>query len=87
MPPPLSNMPPPPGMIFPPGMPPVPAGGGPKLPPSEEIWVKNTAQEGKVRDPKQEIVSVSGRFDVEMHCCLKNLKELVDPTCQVFAFV
>ncbi|XP_031427816.1 transcription elongation regulator 1 isoform X5 [Clupea harengus] len=48
MPPPMSNMPPPPGMIFPPGMPPVPAGGGPKLPPSEEIWVKNTTQEGKV---------------------------------------
>ncbi|KAL2094570.1 hypothetical protein ACEWY4_009289 [Coilia grayii] len=48
MPPPLSNMPPPPGMIFPPGMPPVPAAGGPKLPPSEEIWVKNTTQEGKV---------------------------------------
>ncbi|XP_041948079.1 transcription elongation regulator 1-like isoform X2 [Alosa sapidissima] len=48
MPPPLSNMPPPPGMIFPPGMPPVPSAGAPKLPPSEEIWVKNTTQEGKV---------------------------------------
>ncbi|XP_062392931.1 transcription elongation regulator 1 isoform X3 [Sardina pilchardus] len=48
MPPPLSNMPPPPGMIFPPGMPPVPSAAGPKLPPSEEIWVKNNTQEGKV---------------------------------------
>ncbi|XP_028840472.1 transcription elongation regulator 1-like [Denticeps clupeoides] len=48
MPPPIGNMPPPPGMIFPPGMPPVPAAAGAKLPPNEEIWVENTTPEGKV---------------------------------------
>ncbi|XP_026879250.2 transcription elongation regulator 1 isoform X1 [Electrophorus electricus] len=48
MPPPISNMPPPPGMIFPPGMPPVPAAGGPGGLATEEIWVENTTQEGKV---------------------------------------
>ncbi|KAJ8276256.1 hypothetical protein COCON_G00080080 [Conger conger] len=41
-------MPPPPGLIFPPGMPPVPAPGTPTLPPAEEIWVENKTQEGKV---------------------------------------
>ncbi|XP_030649641.1 transcription elongation regulator 1 [Chanos chanos] len=45
MPPPIGNMPPPPGMIFPPGMPP---GGGPTAPPTEDIWVENTTAEGKV---------------------------------------
>ncbi|KAJ8408849.1 hypothetical protein AAFF_G00246670 [Aldrovandia affinis] len=45
---PMSNMPPPPGMIFPPGMPPVPAPGTPSLPPTEEIWVENKTPEGKV---------------------------------------
>lgn len=45
MPPPMGNMPPPPGMIFPPGMPPSP--GAASLP-SEEIWVENNTPEGKV---------------------------------------
>ncbi|XP_072517905.1 transcription elongation regulator 1 [Salminus brasiliensis] len=48
MPPPMGNMPPPPGMIFPPGMPPVPATGAPGSLATEEIWVENTTQEGKV---------------------------------------
>ncbi|KAI4873132.1 hypothetical protein NFI96_016446 [Prochilodus magdalenae] len=48
MPPPIANMPPPPGMIFPPGMPPVPATGTPGNLTSEEIWVENTTPEGKV---------------------------------------
>ncbi|XP_066501838.1 transcription elongation regulator 1 isoform X2 [Hoplias malabaricus] len=47
MPPPIGNMPPPPGMIFPPGMPPVPAAGAPGSL-TEEIWVENTTPEGKV---------------------------------------
>ncbi|XP_055037163.2 transcription elongation regulator 1 [Misgurnus anguillicaudatus] len=48
MPPPMSNMPPPPGMIFPPGMPPSPAAGATSSLPSEEIWVENTTPQGKV---------------------------------------
>ncbi|KAL7853466.1 hypothetical protein AOLI_G00203100 [Acnodon oligacanthus] len=48
MPPPIANMPPPPGMIFPPGMPPVPAAGAPGSLSTEEIWVENTTPEGKV---------------------------------------
>ncbi|XP_051955777.1 transcription elongation regulator 1-like [Xyrauchen texanus] len=48
MPPPIVNMPPPPGMIFPPGMPPSPAAGGASSVPNEDIWVENTTPEGKV---------------------------------------
>ncbi|KAI7795929.1 putative transcription elongation regulator 1 [Triplophysa rosa] len=48
MPPPMGNMPPPPGMIFPPGMPPSPASGAASSLPSDEIWVENTTPEGKV---------------------------------------
>uniref|UniRef100_A0AAR2JYR9 Transcription elongation regulator 1 n=1 Tax=Pygocentrus nattereri TaxID=42514 RepID=A0AAR2JYR9_PYGNA len=48
MPPPIANMPPPPGMLFPPGMPPVPAAGAPGSLSTEEIWVENTTPEGKV---------------------------------------
>ncbi|XP_067280633.1 transcription elongation regulator 1 [Pseudorasbora parva] len=46
MPPPMGNMPPPPGMIFPPGMPPSP--GVTSSLTSDEIWVENTTPEGKV---------------------------------------
>lgn len=48
MPPPIGNLPPPPGMIFPPGMPPV--AGAPGSLATEEIWVENTTPEGKVLD-------------------------------------
>ncbi|KAJ8266787.1 hypothetical protein GJAV_G00134690 [Gymnothorax javanicus] len=48
LPPPMSSMPPPPGIIFPPGMPPTPTPGTPTLPPTEEIWVENKTPEGKV---------------------------------------
>ncbi|XP_056586622.1 transcription elongation regulator 1 [Triplophysa dalaica] len=48
MPPPMGNMPPPPGMIFPPGMPPSPGSGAVSSMPSDEIWVENTTPEGKV---------------------------------------
>ncbi|XP_016392541.1 transcription elongation regulator 1-like [Sinocyclocheilus rhinocerous] len=48
MPPPMSNMPPPPGMIFPPGMPPSPGTGAVSSLTSDEIWVENTTPEGKV---------------------------------------
>uniref|UniRef100_A0A3Q2CZN4 Transcription elongation regulator 1 n=1 Tax=Cyprinodon variegatus TaxID=28743 RepID=A0A3Q2CZN4_CYPVA len=48
LPPPIGNLPPPPGMLFPPGMPPVPASGTPALNPTEEIWVENKTSEGKV---------------------------------------
>ncbi|XP_026090077.1 transcription elongation regulator 1-like [Carassius auratus] len=48
MPPPMGNMPPPPGMIFPPGMPPSPGTGSVSSMTSEEIWVENTTPEGKV---------------------------------------
>lgn len=34
-------------MLFPPGMPPVPASGTPALNPAEEIWVENKTPEGK----------------------------------------
>uniref|UniRef100_A0A669D7K5 Transcription elongation regulator 1 n=1 Tax=Oreochromis niloticus TaxID=8128 RepID=A0A669D7K5_ORENI len=34
-------------MLFPPGMPPVPASGNPALNPAEEIWVENKTPEGK----------------------------------------
>lgn len=34
-------------MLFPPGMPPVPASGAPALNPTEEIWVENKTPEGK----------------------------------------
>uniref|UniRef100_A0A3B3TV28 WW domain-containing protein n=1 Tax=Poecilia latipinna TaxID=48699 RepID=A0A3B3TV28_9TELE len=47
LPPPIGNLPPPPGMLFPPGMPPVPASGNPALNPAEEIWVENKTSEGK----------------------------------------
>ncbi|XP_038155359.1 transcription elongation regulator 1-like isoform X2 [Cyprinodon tularosa] len=47
LPPPIGNLPPPPGMLFPPGMPPVPASGTPALNPTEEIWVENKTSEGK----------------------------------------
>uniref|UniRef100_A0A8C1W3H3 Transcription elongation regulator 1 n=1 Tax=Cyprinus carpio TaxID=7962 RepID=A0A8C1W3H3_CYPCA len=39
MPPPMGNMPPPPGMIFPPGMPPSPGTGAVSSLTSDEIWV------------------------------------------------
>ncbi|CAL9685296.1 unnamed protein product [Knipowitschia caucasica] len=45
--PPMGNMPPPPGMVFPPGMPPGPSTGTPALNPNEEIWVENKTPEGK----------------------------------------
>uniref|UniRef100_A0A671QG94 Transcription elongation regulator 1 n=1 Tax=Sinocyclocheilus anshuiensis TaxID=1608454 RepID=A0A671QG94_9TELE len=48
MPPPMGNMPPPPGMIFPPGMPPSPGTGAVSSLTSDEIWVENTTPEGKV---------------------------------------
>ncbi|XP_032928852.1 transcription elongation regulator 1 isoform X4 [Catharus ustulatus] len=48
MPPPMGSMPPPPGMMFPPGMPPVSAPGTPAMPPAEEIWVENKTPDGKV---------------------------------------
>ncbi|XP_051959947.1 transcription elongation regulator 1-like [Xyrauchen texanus] len=48
LPPPIGNMPPPPGMIFPPGMPPSPATGGALSVPSDDIWVENTTPEGKL---------------------------------------
>ncbi|XP_062867292.1 transcription elongation regulator 1 isoform X2 [Trichomycterus rosablanca] len=48
MPPPLANMPPPPGIMFPPGMPLVPAASGAGGTTAEEIWVENTTPEGKV---------------------------------------
>ncbi|XP_069725521.1 transcription elongation regulator 1 isoform X3 [Phaenicophaeus curvirostris] len=48
MPPPMGSMPPPPGMMFPPGMPPVNAPGTPAMPPAEEIWVENKTPDGKV---------------------------------------
>ncbi|XP_051533405.1 transcription elongation regulator 1-like isoform X2 [Myxocyprinus asiaticus] len=48
MPPHIGNMPPPPGMIFPPGMPPSPATGGASSVPSDDIWVENTTPEGKL---------------------------------------
>ena len=41
-------MPPPPGMLFPPGMPPVSAAAAPGMTPAEEIWVENKTPEGKV---------------------------------------
>ncbi|XP_034034009.1 transcription elongation regulator 1 isoform X3 [Thalassophryne amazonica] len=47
LPPPIGNLPPPPGMLFPPGMPPVPTSGTPALNPTEEIWVENKTPEGK----------------------------------------
>ncbi|RXN05897.1 transcription elongation regulator 1-like protein [Labeo rohita] len=48
MPPPMGNLPPPPGMIFPPGMPPSPGTGAVSNLTSDEIWVENTTPEGKV---------------------------------------
>ncbi|XP_016353903.1 transcription elongation regulator 1-like isoform X2 [Sinocyclocheilus anshuiensis] len=47
MPPPGGSMPPPPGMIFPPGIPPT-AAPAPAPPSTEEIWVENKSPEGKV---------------------------------------
>uniref|UniRef100_A0A8C6LIS9 Transcription elongation regulator 1 n=1 Tax=Nothobranchius furzeri TaxID=105023 RepID=A0A8C6LIS9_NOTFU len=47
LPPPIGNLPPPPGMLFPPGMPPVPSSGNPTLSPAEEIWVENKTPDGK----------------------------------------
>ncbi|CAL8365403.1 unnamed protein product [Lota lota] len=47
LPPPIGNMPPPPGMLFPPGMPPVSATVTPGMTPAEEIWVENKTPEGK----------------------------------------
>ncbi|XP_066505705.1 transcription elongation regulator 1a isoform X2 [Hoplias malabaricus] len=50
IPPPVGSMPPPPGMIFPPGIPPTasatPAAPTPNA--TEEIWVENKSPEGKV---------------------------------------
>lgn len=51
LPPPMGNMPPPSGMIFPPGMHPLPAAGGAGGTAAEEIWVENTTPEGKVLTP------------------------------------
>ncbi|XP_043076684.1 transcription elongation regulator 1 [Puntigrus tetrazona] len=48
MPPPMGSMPPPPGMIFPPGMPPSPGTGAVSSLTSDEIWVENTTPEAKV---------------------------------------
>ncbi|XP_061905164.1 transcription elongation regulator 1-like isoform X3 [Entelurus aequoreus] len=47
LPPPIGNLPPPPGMLFPPGMPPVSAASSPAINPAEEIWVENKTPEGK----------------------------------------
>ncbi|XP_077448716.1 transcription elongation regulator 1 isoform X3 [Stigmatopora argus] len=55
LPPPMSNLPPPPGMLFPPGMPPVQPSAAPapapaptpSINPTEEIWVENKTPEGK----------------------------------------
>ncbi|CAL8280332.1 unnamed protein product [Arctogadus glacialis] len=47
LPPPIGSMPPPPGMLFPPGMPPVSAAVAPGMTPTEEIWVENKTPEGK----------------------------------------
>ncbi|KAG7263888.1 hypothetical protein CRUP_034227 [Coryphaenoides rupestris] len=47
LPPPIGNMPPPPGMLFPPGMPPVSTAVTPGMAPAEEIWVENKTSEGK----------------------------------------
>uniref|UniRef100_A0A8B9KJF6 Transcription elongation regulator 1 n=1 Tax=Astyanax mexicanus TaxID=7994 RepID=A0A8B9KJF6_ASTMX len=50
IPPPVGNMPPPPGIIFPPGIPPT-ASAAPAahtLTTTEEIWVENKSPEGKV---------------------------------------
>ncbi|XP_051513573.1 transcription elongation regulator 1-like isoform X2 [Myxocyprinus asiaticus] len=48
MPPPGGSMLPPPGMIFPPGIPPSASPAPPSLPSTEEIWVENKSPEGKV---------------------------------------
>uniref|UniRef100_A0A8C1IV10 Transcription elongation regulator 1a (CA150) n=1 Tax=Cyprinus carpio TaxID=7962 RepID=A0A8C1IV10_CYPCA len=48
MPPPGGSMQPPPGMIFPPGIPPTASPAPPSLPSTEEIWVENKSPEGKV---------------------------------------
>lgn len=55
MPPPMGNMPPPPGMIFPPGMPPSPGTGAVSSLTSDEIWVENTTPEGKVLSKRQTV--------------------------------
>uniref|UniRef100_A0A8C5HIV9 Transcription elongation regulator 1 n=1 Tax=Gouania willdenowi TaxID=441366 RepID=A0A8C5HIV9_GOUWI len=47
----MGSLPPPPGMLFPPGMPPAPTPGNPPLNPTEEIWVENKTPEGKVGKP------------------------------------
>lgn len=47
----MGAMPPPPGMIFPPGMHPIPAAGGAGGTATEEIWVENMTLEGKVLTP------------------------------------
>ncbi|XP_076877851.1 transcription elongation regulator 1a isoform X5 [Brachyhypopomus gauderio] len=48
IPPPVGTMPPPPGMIFPPGIPPTASAVGPPLTTAEEIWVENKSPDGKV---------------------------------------
>ncbi|KAG7329288.1 hypothetical protein KOW79_007462 [Hemibagrus wyckioides] len=49
IPPPVSAMPPPPGIIFPPGIPPSASpAAAPSLTSTEEIWVENKSPEGKV---------------------------------------
>lgn len=65
LPPPMGNMPPPPGMIFPPGMHPVPAAGGTA---AEEIWVENNTPEGKVLTPSFYLrqQTLGGRFTIRV---------------------
>ncbi|KAI4893720.1 hypothetical protein NFI96_012171, partial [Prochilodus magdalenae] len=48
IPPPVGSMPPPPGMIFPPGITPSASPAAPTLTTTEEIWVENKSPEGKV---------------------------------------
>ncbi|XP_060740597.1 transcription elongation regulator 1a isoform X2 [Tachysurus vachellii] len=48
IPPPVNAMPPPPGIIFPPGIPPSASPAAASLTSTEEIWVENKSPEGKV---------------------------------------
>lgn len=66
----MGNMPPPPGMIFPPGMHPVPAAGGAGGAggtAAEEIWVENTTPEGKVLTPLGLVMSFMYLFITWRH--------------------
>lgn len=58
----MGNMPPPSGMIFPPGMHPLPAAGGAGGTAAEEIWVENTTPEGKVLTPDQRLYTISSDY-------------------------